>query len=103
MPGGHKEERPAPRAGRAMSKQELAQALTLLWVRRQRVQMETLRTRPAISIVAVWILGNQRRLVRRLEWLTLCPNCGPLPQISHLAMRTTPFRSGRRWGPPCLA
>jgi hypothetical protein len=25
-------------------------------------------------------------LVWRMEWLTLCPNCGPLPQTSHLAI-----------------
>jgi uncharacterized alkaline shock family protein YloU len=29
-------------------------------------------------------LGWNRRLVRTFEWLTLCPNCGPLPQIAHL-------------------
>jgi hypothetical protein len=32
-------------------------------------------------------LGRKRRLVRTFEWLTLCPYCGPLPQIAHfLAM-----------------
>jgi len=40
-------------------------------------------------MVTVWIFGSQRRLVRRLEWLTLCPNWGPLPQISHFAINIT--------------
>jgi hypothetical protein len=31
-------------------------------------------------------LAFQRRLVWRMEWLTLLPNCGPLPQTSHLAI-----------------
>jgi uncharacterized alkaline shock family protein YloU len=32
----------------------------------------------------VWRFGRNRRLVRTLEWLTLCPYCGALPQIAHL-------------------
>ena len=35
-------------------------------------------------------LTFQRRLVWRIEWLTLCPNCGPLPQTSHLAIGIPP-------------
>lgn len=30
-----------------------------------------------------WMLGSQRRLERRCEWLTCLPTHGPLPQISH--------------------
>jgi len=37
-------------------------------------------------IVAFWIFGFQLRLVACLEWLTLCPNCGVLPQMLHLAI-----------------
>lgn len=37
-------------------------------------------------MVAFWILGFQLRLVACLEWLTLCPNCGDLPQMLHLAI-----------------
>jgi hypothetical protein len=29
------------------------------------------------------MLGNQRRFVAFFEWLTLWPNWGPFPQISH--------------------
>lgn len=34
-----------------------------------------------------WMLGFQRRLVRRWEWLTLIPNDGRLPQISQTAAK----------------
>jgi len=44
----------------------------------------SLTRRPPINRVLLCVLGRHRRLVRRLEWLTLCPNCGVLPQISHL-------------------
>ena len=33
----------------------------------------------------VWILGFQRRGVRRWEWEMLLPKPGPLPQTSHVA------------------
>jgi len=59
---------------------------TLLRVRRQRVHILTLLRCPLTIMVTVWTFGSQRRLVRRLEWLTLCPNWGALPQISHLAI-----------------
>ena len=36
----------------------------------------------------LWILGSQRRLVRRWEWLMFIPNDGFLPQTSHTAAMT---------------
>jgi hypothetical protein len=35
-------------------------------------------------------LTFQRRFVCRMEWLTLFPNCGPLPHTSHLAIGYPP-------------
>ncbi len=35
-------------------------------------------------------LAFQRRLVCRMEWLTLFPNCGPLPHTSQLAIGLPP-------------
>src|SRR2546421_10454602 len=35
-----------------------------------------------------WMLGFQRRLVRRWEWLMLMPNEGCLPHTSHTAAMT---------------
>jgi len=55
--------------------------------RRQRVQTLARTDLPLMSTIAACRLGRKRRFVRTLEWLTLCPYCGPLPQISHfLAM-----------------
>ena len=45
--------------------------------RRLGVEPTTARTR--------WMLGFQRRLVRRCEWEMLCPKPGPLPQTSQVA------------------
>ncbi len=61
----------------------------------QRVQRLILTRLPSTIVVTFWMFGSQRRLVRRLEWLTLCPNCGPFPHLSHLAMWGTPFPSDR--------
>ncbi len=55
--------------------------MALCRVLRQRVQMRTLTGTPSRAIVVFCTLGNQRRLVRRLEWLTLLPYVTPLPQI----------------------
>ncbi len=41
-----------------------------------------------------WMLGSQRRLVRRWEWLMFIPNDGFLPQTSHTAAMT--LRLSRR-------
>src|SRR3954451_21966496 len=38
----------------------------------------------------VWMLGFQRRRVRRWEWLTDMPKPGPLPQTSQFADTVTP-------------
>ena len=38
-----------------------------------------------------WMLGFQRRLVRRWEWLMLMPNDGCFPQTSHTAAMTRTF------------
>ena len=48
-----------------------------------RVQASTRRDTPLTSTDVFWMLGNQRRLVLRLEWLTLCPKVTPLPQRAH--------------------
>ncbi len=37
------------------------------------------------SARTVWMLGFQRRRVRRWEWLTDMPKPGPLPQTSQVA------------------
>lgn len=40
---------------------------------------------PSTLMVTFCTLGDHVRLVRFLERGLLCPNCGPLPQISHFA------------------
>jgi hypothetical protein len=40
------------------------------------------------------MLGFQRRLVRRWEWLTFMPNEGCLPQISQTAATTRTLLGG---------
>lgn len=54
-------------------------------VRRQRVQTRILwgSPPPRGAIFALTKLGMKRRRVCTLEWLTLLPATGPLPQISH--------------------
>src|SRR6476619_2995121 len=50
-------------------------------------EVQTLRrfgVRP-ITARTVWMLGFQRRGVRRCEWEMLLPKPGPLPQTSQLA------------------
>lgn len=64
----------------------------LVEVRRQRVQTRILWGRPPPRgvILAVTKLGMKRRRVCTLEWLTLLPATGPLPQISQrFAMATS--------------
>ncbi len=60
--------------------------LFLFNVRRQRVQRYIRRVLPSISTLTRWMLGLNCLLVARFEWLTLCPNWGPLPHISHFAI-----------------
>jgi len=55
---------------------------------------------PPTLVRTVWMLGFQRRRVRRCEWETLLPNPGPLPQTSQTEATVTPFkRSGSRTSP----
>ena len=42
-----------------------------------------------------WMLGFQRRLVRRWEWLRDLPNQGFLPQISQTDAITNPYHLNR--------
>src|SRR5438105_3080192 len=44
--------------------------------------------------LADWMFGRKRRLVWRFEWLTLLPDTGALPQISHRLATS---------GPPCAS
>jgi hypothetical protein len=45
----------------------------------QRVQAYTRRDAPLTITEVFCTFGSQRRLVFRLEWLTLWPNATPLP------------------------
>jgi len=53
--------------------------------RRQDVHTSIRRGAPFTTARTRWMLGFQRRLVRRWEWLRLMPNDGCLPQIWHTA------------------
>jgi hypothetical protein len=55
-------------------------------VRRHREQTCIRWGNPLRIRVTVWMLGFHCRLVWRIEWLTLCPLIGFLPQMSHLAI-----------------
>ncbi len=55
-------------------------------VRKQRVQIWTRLYSPSIITRLRWMFGRNMRLLAFLERLTLCPNIGPLPQISHFAI-----------------
>jgi|307.fasta_scaffold603482_1 hypothetical protein len=48
----------------------------------QRVHAKIRRGVPLTTTDVFWTLGNQRRLVLRLEWLTLWPYATPLPHSS---------------------
>ena len=56
--------------------------------------VQTLRRfdEPSTTALTRWMLGFQRRFVRRCEWLRLMPNDGCFPQTSQTAAiaRTTP-------------
>src|SRR3954471_20428471 len=57
------------------------------------VQTSTRLTVPLTIARTRWMLGFQRRLVRRCEWLMLMPNEGCLPHTSHTdAMTRLPPR-----------
>ena len=55
------------------------------------------------TILAFCILATQRWLVRRLEWLTLWPNCSDFPQISHFMKLSLSFDGHLNLGVKCLA
>ena len=67
---------------------EVDQTLVAFWTLpalRQPVHTETRRMVPGeITARTRWMLGFQRRLVRRWEWLTLMPNDGFLPHTSQV-------------------
>src|SRR5579864_3361802 len=75
----------------------------------QEVHTWTLRGEPLTIALTLWMLGFQRRLVRRWEWLMLIPNDGRFPHTSHTAAignhtsldrATTSGRPGRETGVP---
>ena len=59
--------------------------LVTLPARMQDVQTCSRLGYPSTMARTFWMLGFQRRLVRRWEWLTFMPNEGFLPQTSHTA------------------
>jgi hypothetical protein len=61
----------------------MGQALVILPERRQPVQTDTRFLVPLTMARTVWMFGLQRRFVRTWEWLTLLPNDGFFPQVSH--------------------
>ena len=68
-------------------------ALVIFPERMQEVQTESRLGLEPTMARTFWMLGFQRRLVRRWEWLMLMPNDGFLPQTSHTAAisRRLPF------------
>lgn len=58
------------------------------------VQTLTRLGEPLTIARILWMLGFQRRLVRRWEWLTLMPQDGPLPHISQTEAMSKPLRIG---------
>ena len=60
-----------------------SQALRTLPAWMQEVQTRRRLGAPPTRARTRWILGFHRRLVTLLEWETLFPNWGFLPQISH--------------------
>lgn len=51
--------------------------------RRHDVHTRAVLTVPASRMRTDWRFGSQRRRVLCIEWLTLLPDAGPLPQTSH--------------------
>jgi hypothetical protein len=49
------------------------------------VQTRTRFGAPPTTALTFWMLGNQRRLVRRWEWLTRMPTRGRFPHTSQTA------------------
>ena len=59
--------------------------LVILPARMQEVQTWTRLGEPFTRARTLWMLGFQRRLVRRWEWLNRIPNEGCLPHMSQVA------------------
>jgi hypothetical protein len=62
--------------------------LVTLPARMQEVQTCNRRGDPLTTARTFWMLGSQRLLVRRWEWLRFIPNEGCLPQTSQTAATT---------------
>jgi hypothetical protein len=58
------------------------------------VQTLTRLVDPPTVVRTRWMLGFQRRRVRRCEWEIELPKPGPLPQISQVAGTAVSFNSG---------
>lgn len=67
-------------------------AFTTLPLRMQPVQARIFLPWPSTLAFTGRKLTFQRRLVMLLAWLTLFPNCGPLPQISQTRAITKTFQ-----------
>lgn len=91
--------------GRRLLQQKKPAAQAAFWrVLRHFAQMYMRFGLPDSAIRLSCTLTFQRRLVCRMEWLTLFPNCGPLPHTSHLAIGYPPSArdqnkrmTGPRW------
>ena len=71
-------ERPRPPDGAA---QRAYRALVTLPALRQRVHTYTRLGARSTRIRTFCRFGSKRRLVATIEWLRLCPNAGPFPQL----------------------
>lgn len=73
-----------PTITQSLSAQEIQCFFSLVFM--QVVHMYTRFSMPFSTTRTRWTFTFHRRLVCRIEWLTLLPNCGPLPHTSHLAI-----------------
>ncbi len=62
---------------------------TTLPARMHEVQALTRLGDPSTTALTRWMLGFQRRLVLRWEWLMLIPKDGRFPHTSHTAAMTS--------------
>ncbi len=61
----------------------------------QEVQTDSFLGVPPITVRTVWTFGDQRRFVRRCEWLMVLPNDGCFPQMSQTAAMELPWKVAR--------
>ena len=66
---------------RHTARTRLQSALVTLPAFRQRVQTYTRFGALPTRILTFCRFGSKRRLVATIEWLRLCPNAGPFPQL----------------------